>query len=66
MNGIAPGPVKTNMMWHEGDSLIMPSHANGRIGMPKEIAELILLYAGDLAMATSGRIVLCDGGEVLK
>jgi NAD(P)-dependent dehydrogenase (short-subunit alcohol dehydrogenase family) len=66
VNGIAPGPVKTDMMWEEGQTIIQPSIPNSRFGLPEEIAEFALILAGKTGDLISGQVFLCDGGEVLK
>jgi NAD(P)-dependent dehydrogenase (short-subunit alcohol dehydrogenase family) len=66
VNGIAPGPVKTDMSWKRGNSILWDNSANLRIGLPEEAAELAVMLAGKSGDLISGRVFLCDGGQVLK
>jgi NAD(P)-dependent dehydrogenase (short-subunit alcohol dehydrogenase family) len=65
VNGIAPGPTKTDMVWKAGQSIIMAGIPNGRIGLPEEVAELAVMLAGKKGDLISGKVILCDGGQVL-
>jgi NAD(P)-dependent dehydrogenase (short-subunit alcohol dehydrogenase family) len=65
-NGIAPGPVKTDMSWKPGHSIVETRSPNGRIGLPEEIAELALMLAGKTGDTFHGEVLRCDGGFVLK
>jgi NAD(P)-dependent dehydrogenase (short-subunit alcohol dehydrogenase family) len=65
VNGIAPGPTRTDMMWKTGQSIIMDGIPNGRIGLPEEVAELAVMLAGKKGDLISGQVILCDGGQVL-
>jgi hypothetical protein len=53
------------MMWRKGESIMINS-ANLRIGLPDEIAELAVMLAGKSGDLISGRVFLCDGGQVLQ
>jgi NAD(P)-dependent dehydrogenase (short-subunit alcohol dehydrogenase family) len=66
VNGIAPGPIKTDMMWKKGKSILGKNIANVRIGLPEEVAELAVMLAGKRGDLISGQVFLCDGGQVLK
>jgi NAD(P)-dependent dehydrogenase (short-subunit alcohol dehydrogenase family) len=66
VNGIAPGPIKTDMSWKRGDSIIKKNIANLRLGLPEEVAELAVMLAGQNGDLISGQVFLCDGGQVLK
>lgn len=65
VNGIAPGPIKTDMTWKEGQSVVWLTCANGRLGYPNEIADLAILLAGKSGDVINGQILVCDGGEAL-
>jgi NAD(P)-dependent dehydrogenase (short-subunit alcohol dehydrogenase family) len=66
VNGIAPGPVKTDMMWEEGQSVGVSWLPCRRIGLPEEIAELAVILAGKKGDLFSGQVLSCDGGEILR
>jgi NAD(P)-dependent dehydrogenase (short-subunit alcohol dehydrogenase family) len=64
VNGICPGPTKTDMMWKEGKTIVWNTK-NKRLGLPEEIAELsVQVVVGGLKGLT-GKIITCDGGETL-
>jgi 3-oxoacyl-[acyl-carrier protein] reductase len=68
INAIAPGPVRTDMTKQE--SIIWDTYPNDipnkRIGLPEEIAALAVRLAGKSGNVISGKVFLCDGGQVLK
>lgn len=62
VNGIAPGPIATNMSnWKEGDSINWGTPA-GRLGLPCEIGNLAVYMCSDLGKFIVGDTVFCDGG----
>lgn len=66
VNGIAPGATTTEMMnWHPGDPIERESHANGRFGLPEEMAHLAAYLASEMGENIVGHVVLCDGGSSL-
>ena len=65
VNGICPGPTKTDMMFSEGSSMYSPAMANKRMGMPEEIAELAFVQVLSGLNGQTGEISVCDGGESL-
>jgi NAD(P)-dependent dehydrogenase (short-subunit alcohol dehydrogenase family) len=65
VNGIAPGPVKTDMSWKSGQSIVELRSPNRRMSLPEEIAELALMLAGRTGDIISGRVFRSDGGFVL-
>jgi 3-oxoacyl-[acyl-carrier protein] reductase len=66
VNAIAPGPIKTDMSWKPGRSIVETRSPNARIGLPEEVAELTLMLAGETGNTISGQVYCCDGGYVLK
>lgn len=65
VNGICPGPTKTDMMFSANSSLYSPAMANKRMGMPEEIAELAFVQILAGLAGQNGEITVCDGGESL-
>lgn len=65
INGLCPGPIKTDMTFNRGTSMFRPSIPNKRIGLPEEIAELALLQIRCGLSGQNGMITVCDGGESL-
>lgn len=65
VNGLCPGPTKTNMMFNENSSIYLPNMANKRFGLPEEIAEMAFVQIVSGLKGQSGEITVCDGGESL-
>ena len=63
INGIAPGPVATEMNnWHEGDSMKNDRIPYGRFSTVDEIAELAMYLLSKDAKMICGETVIIDGG----
>lgn len=65
VNGICPGPIKTDMTFRAGGNMYRGDIANHRIGLPEEIAELALMVVYSSLHGMKGKVVTCDGGETL-
>ena len=65
INGICPGPTKTDMMFNEYTSIYSPNMSNKRMGLPEEIAELSFVQILSGLNGQNGEITVCDGGESL-
>ncbi len=74
VNGVAPGSVRTPMLeytvsldtqpeqlWKTLDSM----HPIGRIGTPREIAEVVAFLASPAASFVTGSMIIADGGLLL-
>lgn len=67
INGIAPGPVATEMNnWHEGDSMKHDRIPYGRFATIDEIAELALYLLSKNAKMICGETVIFDGGYSIR
>ena len=67
INGIAPGPVATEMNgWHEGDSLSHSRIPYGRFAVIDEIAELAKYLLSDKAKMVCGETVILDGAYHIR
>lgn len=67
INGIAPGPVATEMNnWHEGDSMKHDRVPYGRFATVDEIAELAMYLLSDNAKMICGETVILDGGYSIR
>ena len=65
VNGICPGPTKTDMMFNENSTIYFPSMATKRMGLPEEIGELAFIQILAGLQGKTGEITICDGGETL-
>ena len=67
INGIAPGPVATEMNhWHPGDPLEHSRIPYGRFATTEEIAHLALYLLGEQAKMLCGETVIFDGGYSIR
>lgn len=66
INGLCPGPIKTDMTFSEGSNLYRQNIPNHRIGLPEEIAELAYVQINAGLNGQTGEITICDGGESLN
>jgi 3-oxoacyl-[acyl-carrier protein] reductase len=67
INGIAPGPVATEMNnWHDGDPLEPSRIPYGRFALCDEIAELALYMLDEKAKMLCGETVVFDGGYSIR
>ena len=67
VNAVCPGSVATPPLLHalgEGDGrrLLEDHHPIGRLGLPEEIARVVLFLASDDSSFMTGSIVVADGG----
>lgn len=74
VNGVAPGSVRTPMLEHTVSLDKQPEqlwqtldamHPIGRIGTPREIAEVVAFLASPAASFVTGSMVIADGGLLL-
>ena len=67
INGIAPGPVATEMNnWHEGDSMNHDRVPYGRFSTVDEIAKLAMYLLSKDAKMICGETVIIDGGYSIR
>lgn len=67
INGIAPGPVATEMNnWHEGDSMKHDRIPYGRFATIDEIADLAAYLLSEKAKMICGETVIIDGGYSIR
>ena len=68
VNVIAPGFIKTRMtdkIPEDKKKLLQEQVALGRIGEPKEIADVAVFLASDAARYITGQVLVVDGGLVI-
>ena len=67
INGIAPGPVATEMNnWHEGDSMKHDRVPYGRFATIDEIAELAMYLLEKKAKMICGETIIIDGAYSIR
>ena len=67
INGIAPGPVATEMNnWHEGDPMEHKRIPFGRFATIDEIAKLAMYLLSEEAQMICGETVVFDGGYAIR
>ena len=67
INGIAPGPVATEMNnWHEGDSMKHDRIPYGRFATVDEVAALAMYLLEEKAKMICGETVIMDGAYSLR
>jgi 3-oxoacyl-[acyl-carrier protein] reductase len=67
INGIAPGPVATEMNnWHEGDPMEHDRIPFGRFATVEEIAKLAMYLLSEEAQMVCGETVVLDGGYAIR
>ena len=65
VNAVAPGFIKTDMMAYMTEDVIahnIEQSRLGRIGMPEEVAKLVVFLASDMSSYMTGQVVRVDGG----
>ena len=67
INGIAPGPVATEMTnWHEGDPMENNLIPFGRFTTIEEVAKLAMYLLSEEAQMVCGETVVLDGGYAIR
>lgn len=67
INGIAPGPVATEMNnWHEGDTMKHSRVPYGRFAAAEEIAELAVYLLSEKAKMICGETIIIDGAYSIR
>ena len=67
INGIAPGPVATEMNnWHEGDPMEHDRIPYGRFATCEEIAKLALYMLDEDSKMLCGETIVYDGGYAIR
>jgi 3-oxoacyl-[acyl-carrier protein] reductase len=71
VNNVAPGFVRSNptterqwdAMGEEGQAKLLQNIALKRLGMPDDIAAMVMFFASDFASWISGQVISVDGGK---
>jgi 3-oxoacyl-[acyl-carrier protein] reductase len=65
VNAIAPGPVQTGYITSAMAERLLPTIPLRRLGTPKDIADVVLLFASEQARWMTGQVVQVAGGHAL-
>lgn len=66
VNGVAPGMIATEMIDRDTENVYSNLQPLGRVGVPEEIAELVLFLISGAADNIVGQTIICDGGYTSK
>ena len=66
VNGIAPGPTATRMIFKESNTDIAFKNPIGRCAMPEEIANMAVFLVSNMGRSIVGDIIYMTGGSGLK
>ncbi|MCE5258308.1 MAG: SDR family oxidoreductase [Chloroflexi bacterium] len=62
VNNIAPGPIQTGYITPEGEADIAHGTPLGRIGQPRDVADVIVYLASEQARWLTGQLLYVGGG----
>jgi 3-oxoacyl-[acyl-carrier protein] reductase len=67
VNAIAPGPIDVGIIpaGSEFVKQILQTIPLGRMGLPKDVANVVVFLASDESNFITGQCIVCDGGSVL-
>jgi len=66
INAVGPAFIKTPMIKDIDEKLLIPLHPIGRLGMPEEVAELVLFLSSTKASFITGGYFAIDGGYLAQ
>lgn len=62
INSVGPAFIKTQMIESIDENFLIPLHPIGRLGLPEEVAELVLFLSSDKSSFITGACYAIDGG----
>lgn len=65
VNTVAPGPTQTGWIDEDLSASVLPQIPIPRLGLPEDIADLILFLASDKAGWLTGQVIKVSGGHAL-
>ncbi len=65
VNAVAPGPVQTGWITPALEAQLLPSIPLRRVGMPEEVADVLVFLASEQARWITGQVLQVAGGHAL-
>lgn len=62
VNSVGPAFIKTPLIAAIDENILIPLHPIGRLGLPEEVAELVLFLSSDKSSFITGSYYAIDGG----
>jgi NAD(P)-dependent dehydrogenase (short-subunit alcohol dehydrogenase family) len=66
VNAVGPAFIKTPMIQGIDETFLVPLHPAGRLGLPQEVAELVLFLSSEKASFITGSYYPIDGGYLAQ
>lgn len=66
INAVGPAFIRTHMIKDIDENLIIPFHPIGHIGLPEDVAELVLFLSSDKSSFITGAYFAIDGGYLAQ
>lgn len=66
VNSVGPAFIKTPLIKDIDENFLIPLHPIGRLGLPEEVAELVLFLSSDKAKFITGAYFAIDGGYLAQ
>jgi 3-oxoacyl-[acyl-carrier protein] reductase len=65
VNAISPGPIQTGWITSEMEQVIKKEIPLGRIGLPEDVADTVVMIASDQARWITGQLIQVGGGHTI-
>ena len=66
VNAVGPAFIKTPLISHIDENFLLPLHPIGRLGLPEEVAELVLFLSTEKSSFITGGYFAIDGGYLAQ
>jgi len=66
VNAVGPGFIKTPLIAGIEEKILVPLHPAGRLGLPEEVADLVLFLCSMRASFITGAYLPIDGGYLAQ
>ena len=65
VNVVAPGPIQTGWITRDLEAQVVPKIPLGRLGLPDDVADVVVFFASEQARWVTGQTVYVGGGNVV-